>query len=327
MMQPITGRAARRRTSPLASSDPTTDALPDAFSSDVSPPVLSDSNARRLETHDPLARLLEDDLSDEDDKNDEDNEDDGGEEDAVEGAGHPASARSVLLPLAAAVVLAAVGAACLLPVRLPWEASTPPPVSTTAAPPQALMTPPGTGGSGSASSTTSPALAGATSPPASASTAPTAVSVAPSTSMVGTEAAAGADTSAIPTPEDTLAGPVSDQVLQDLLISSLPPERTITDPALVGSADGGALLEAGWQALAADVEAGGWTQPRQQAHAVLRTGRDDTQALPIVVDVVFMWAALAGQGEPTERELSTVRVTKGGGSWVAGKITTASDGN
>ncbi|ABS06087.1 hypothetical protein [Kineococcus radiotolerans] len=316
-MQPITARTDRRRTRPLAASDPDPDDFPDASS-----PNASASDARRLESDDLLAELPEDDLSDEDDRDDGDGGHDG---DDVEGPERAVPGRSVLLPSCAAALLAVVGALCLLPVPLPWEAPTPAATSTTATERQATTPPTGNVEGGSASSPAPPALtttAGAPHPvlPPAASTTD---SVAPSPPTP----AAGEDASSIPTPEDTLAGPVSDQVLQDLLNSSLPRDRAITDPALLGSTDGQELLEVAWQALASDVEAGGWTQPHQQAHAVLRTGRDDTQDLPIVVDVVVMWAALDGQGERTERELSTVRVSKGSGSWAPGKITTASDGS
>jgi hypothetical protein len=318
-MQPITGRAGHR--ADLRAGRRGQQHLP--ASSDPAADVLED----------PLAGLPVDDLSD------EDGEDDGqdvGEVDAdvvadvVDESGHTVPGRSVLLPLGAAVVLAVVGAVCLLPVRLPWEAPTRPGTVTTAAGPMATSPAGNSDGGAGGRSASSPSPSAPASPAGSSRpalpSAPLDADVTPATPPPAS-ATAGADPDPDPTPEDTLAGPVSDQVLQDLLISSLPPERTITDPALLASPDGQKLLEVAWQALAADVEAGGWTQPRQQAHAVLRTGRDNTQAMPIVVDVVVMWAALDGQGQPIERELSTVRVSKGAGAWAAGKITTASEGN
>lgn len=317
-MQPTTGRAhhradlraGRRRQHQPASNDPAVDAL-----------------------EDPLAGLPVDDLSDEDreDEGKGDGQDDGDagvhvDADAVDDSGRTVPGRSVLLPLGAAVVLAVVGAVCLLPVRLPWEAPASPGTATTAAGP---MTPSPAGNHDGGNDDKSDGRSASSSSPSTPAS--PAGSSRPALPPPASTAATGADPDPGPTPEDTpedtLAGPVSDQVLQDLLTSSLPPERTITDPALLTSSDGQKLLDVAWQALAADVEAGGWTQPRQQAHAVLRTGRDNTQAMPIVVDVVVMWAALDGQGQPTERELSTVRVSKGGGAWAAGKITTASEGN
>lgn len=301
-MQPTTGRAHHRadrrgQQHPPASSDPAVDAL-----------------------EGPLAGLPVDDLSDGDVDVDAD---------VVDDSGRTVPGRSVLLPLGAAVVLAVVGAVCLLPVRLPWEAPAHPGSAATAAGPL-TTSPAGDGHGGDKGSSASSSSSSVPSSPAGSSrpvlpSATLDAAVAPATPQPASTAAAGADPGS--TPEDTLAGPVSDQVLQDLLTSSLPPERTITDPALLTSSDGQKLLDVAWQALAADVEAGGWTQPRQQAHAVLRTGRDNIQAMPIVVDVVVMWAALDGQGQPTERELSTVRVSKGAGAWAAGKITTASEGN
>jgi len=211
-----------------------------------------------------------------------------------------------LAPAVAAVALAIAGVVCLAPLVLPeHETAVPAKAASSAVGARQDSPPPTVTPEGPVSG---PVMAAA--PPA----------IAASSAVVSPAAPSAA------APEDLLAGPVSDQVLQDLLLDSLPADRTITDSALLESSDGRALLAAAWAGLAQDVQAGGWMQPRRQACAVMRRGRDDAQHhLPVVVDVMIMWAATSSSGDPTERELSQVHMNRGSGSWTVSGITTAGE--
>jgi hypothetical protein len=143
----------------------------------------------------------------------------------------------------------------------------------------------------------------------------------PSTSPRSQEAAAGAGAPSQELPADVLAGPVGDDVLQQLLQQSMPSALTVSGESAQQAGD------VAWAALEDDLLAGGWSGPHRQALVFTATGTSQatTEAgsvssstqLPIVVDAHIMWSATAPSGDLDDRQLAVVRLQRGGGSWVA----------
>ena len=161
---------------------------------------------------------------------------------------------------------------------------------------------------------------GPTTPPTEQAAAPTQPEHAPS---LVTAPGSPQQAAATP-PADVLAGPVDDTVLQELLTRSMPERLSASDPDAAASAAAQRARETAWTALAADLDAGGWSQPHLQAQELISdTAPPAAGVLPEEVAVVIMWSATNTSGELEDRQLSMVRMrATDDGSWSVQAITT-----
>jgi len=222
----------------------------------------------------------------------------------------------VLLPAVGAFLLACIGAACLMPDLTADARHLLEPTGSTATAVRQAANPAVTSKNPPAPSPAA-ALANAT-----ASSAPAITDVAPGPASAPTSPAP-AEPSAQSTPEDLLAGPVDDDVLQQSMEDSLPNRVAAQDPVAAASPQAGEAVEIAWQALTADLLAGGWSQPHRQVAVLTTTATvpgDGT--LPATVSVAFMWSATTAAGELTDREISTVDLNHGGSDWAVDGIRT-----
>ncbi|WP_432563941.1 hypothetical protein [Kineococcus sp. SYSU DK003] len=87
-------------------------------------------------------------------------------------------------------------------------------------------------------------------------------------------------------------------------------------------------MDLAWDTLAHDLTAGGWSHPHQQAAVLTTTARAPGNGrLPATVAVVFMWRATTPTGEPIDRRLATVSLTRGSGQWVVSTIEAQAPGS
>lgn len=112
-------------------------------------------------------------------------------------------------------------------------------------------------------------------------------------------------------PGDPMAGAIPDSLIQQTL-----DEAGLTT---VNAATAKATRAIAWTALAADLQAGGWSHPHLQGASVAAPGND--QAHPTIVDVTAIWAATSPAGQPVDRQRSTVRLTSTAGRWAVDRIT------
>jgi hypothetical protein len=110
---------------------------------------------------------------------------------------------------------------------------------------------------------------------------------------------------------DPMAGAIPDSLIQQTL-----DEAGLTT---VDAVTAKATRAAGWTALTADLQAGGWSHPHLQASAVTAPGND--QSAPTIVDVTAIWSATSPAGQPVDRQRSTVRLTFTTGRWSVDRIT------
>ena len=110
-------------------------------------------------------------------------------------------------------------------------------------------------------------------------------------------------------PADVLAGPVDDDVLQQLLTQSMPERLAASDPAAAASPAAQSAVDLAWQALSQDLGAGGWSQAHMQAHELVSDEHADQPGqLPSKTTVVIMWSATSSAGELQDRRMSAVKV-------------------
>jgi len=110
---------------------------------------------------------------------------------------------------------------------------------------------------------------------------------------------------------DPMAGAVPDSLIQQTL-----DEAGLTT---VDAATAKATRAIAWTALAADLQAGGWSHPHLQGASVAAPGNDQTH--PTIVDVTAIWSATSLAGQPVDRQRSTVRLTATAGRWAVDRIT------
>lgn len=110
---------------------------------------------------------------------------------------------------------------------------------------------------------------------------------------------------------DPMAGAIPDSLIQQTL-----DEAGLTT---VNAATAKATRAIAWTALAADLQAGGWSHPHLQGASVAAPGND--QATPTIVDVTAIWAASSPAGQPVDRQRSTVRLSSTSGRWAVDRIT------
>lgn len=110
---------------------------------------------------------------------------------------------------------------------------------------------------------------------------------------------------------DPMAGAIPDSLIQ----------QTLDDAGLttVNAATAKATRAIAWAALAADLQAGGWSHPHLQGATVAAPGND--QVHPTIVDVTAIWSATSPAGQPVDRQRSTVRLTSTAGRWAVDRIT------
>ena len=249
-----------------------------------------------------------------------------------EAGGVPAPRGHVLLPAVGAFLLAGIGLACLMPdlavdARHLLERA----AGTTSAAEQAAdrgVDPAAV--SDDPDDPPAPPLGGALAPASAAPDraalpgAPASPSAAPASSTASAAAPAARGESTGPaSPPDLLAGPVGDDVLQQLMEDSLPNRLAAQDPAAADSPQAGEAVEVAWRALRQDLLAGGWSQPHRQVAVLTTTAtvRGDG-TLPATMSVSFMWSATTASGEFTDREISAVDLNRGGDTWAVDRIRT-----
>jgi hypothetical protein len=110
---------------------------------------------------------------------------------------------------------------------------------------------------------------------------------------------------------DPMAGAIPDSLIQ----------QTLDDAGLttVNAATVKATRGIAWAALAADLQAGGWSHPHLQGASVTAPGND--QVHPTIVDVTAIWSATNPARQPVDRQRSTVRLTSTAGRWAVDRIT------
>lgn len=108
-----------------------------------------------------------------------------------------------------------------------------------------------------------------------------------------------------------MAGAIPDSLIQ----------RTLDEAGLttVDAATAKTTRGIAWTALAADLQAGGWSHPHLQGASVAAPGNDQTA--PTIVDVTAIWSATTPAGQPVDRQRSTVRLTATSGRWAVDRIT------
>ena len=234
----------------------------------------------------------------------------------------------VLLPTVAAFLLTCLGVACLMPdlvgqartfvenVR-PDQVTTRPALARPSTSNHQAQVPPSTEAIAAATASTaaSTAVPGRTALPSAAMPTPSTPASAP----------APGDPAASPqaTPEDLLAGPVDDDVLQQLMEDSLPNRIAAQDPAAATGPQAAEVIEAAWTALSDDLLNGGWNAPHRQASVLTSTASlPGDGKLPATVSVAFMWIATTAAGELTDREISQVDLNHGSGAWAVDRIRT-----
>lgn len=108
-----------------------------------------------------------------------------------------------------------------------------------------------------------------------------------------------------------MAGPMTDQQLQQLLES--------TTPCAMRFPQASEAVTVAWAGLKNDLLAGGWTDPHMQAG--IACPATSPAADPGELQVTIMWAASRPVTGPTDRHLATISVTPVGNSWRVKSLT------
>ncbi|MEU4607584.1 hypothetical protein AB0F43_31755 [Kribbella sp. NPDC023972] len=156
--------------------------------------------------------------------------------------------------------------------------------------------------------------------PAPSTTTPT-ISTSPTQNLPAPTPATGTTQQPVPTVSpsaatstghgDPMAGAIPDSLIQ----------RTLDEASLttVDATTAKTTRAIAWTALAADLQAGGWSHPHLQGASVAAPGNDQTA--PTIVDVTAIWCATTPAGQPVDRQRSIVRLTSTSGRWAVERIT------